>query len=264
MPPAHHCPRPRLPTRCATSLSMGLAFFGAPVWAQTAPPGEPLPDAAVAMASAPAAWASAGGLGVFHYTEPGVMRLTGPEASWQLRHHPTPPGWPDSVQLDLGVASLAYSSKGTGTLHAVPALSGRGTALWRLQANEDAIWRAGLQLDMVWTDLRGTSSTGHRGYRRLGSKAWAVLQREDASGARTEIGALLQGRQDSWLTDAGQPRDITNTQRRGVYLAYQHHAMGALSLRPWLRYSQIGNSTYDGPYLEPRNRTVQVGALIDW
>ena len=192
------------------------------------------------------------------------MQLTGPEATLQWRSQPAAPGWPNSLQVDLGAASLAYNSNGTGTMHAVPALSGRVTALWRLHANEDGTWRAGLQLDLVWTDLRGSSSTRRPGYRRLGSKAWAVLERESANGARTQIGSLLQGRQDSLLTDAGQPRDITNTQRSGVYLAYQHHAMGALSLRPWLRYSQIGKSAYDGPYFEPRNRTLQVGVLIDW
>ena len=194
------------------------------------------------------------------------MQLTGPEATLQWRSQPAAPGWPDSVQVDLGAASLAYSSNGTGTMHAVPALSGRGTALWRLHASEDATWRAGLQLDMVWTDLRGTTTVGdqiYRGYRRLGSKAWAVLERESADGARTQIGALLQGRQDSLLSDAGS-RDISNTQRSGLYLAYQHHPIGDMALRPWLRYSRIGKSAYDGPYFEPRNRTLQVGVLIDW
>lgn len=191
------------------------------------------------------------------------MQLTGPEATLQWRSQPAAPGWPDSVQVDLGAASLAYSSNGTGTMHAVPALSGRGTALWHLHVNEEATWRAGLQLDLVWTDLRGTSSTGHRGYRRLGSKAWAVLERESADGGRTQIGALLQGRQDSLLSDTGA-RDISNTQRSGLYLAYQHHAIGEMVLRPWLRYSQIGKSAYDGPYFEPSNRTLQVGVLIDW
>ena len=102
------------------------------------------------MVQAPLSTTSAWGLGLFHYTEPGVMQLTGPEATLQWRSQPAAPGWPNSLQVDLGAASLAYNSNGTGTMHAVPALSGRVTALWRLHANEDGTWRAGLQLDLVW------------------------------------------------------------------------------------------------------------------
>lgn len=209
-------------------------------------------------------WSAAWGGGVFLYKEPDVMQLSGPEVMLQLRYRPDAAYWPERLQADLGVALLRYTSTQSGNMDAVPALTGRGLALWRLHKSEDAaIWRAGLALDMVWTDLRGTSSTGNHGYRRLGSKAWAVLERESVDGARTQIGALLQGRQDSLLSDMGS-RDISNTQRNGLYLAYQHHAIGEMALRPWLRYSQIGKSAYDGPYFEPRNRTLQVGVLIAW
>ena len=247
-------------------VSICLGLCAASAWAQTGTSDETPEEAAVAQAASAMDWTSAWGLGLFHYEEPGVMRLSGPEAALQLHYRPTSPGWPDSVQLDLGVASLAYSSADTGSMHAVPALTGRGTALWRFHASENAIWRAGLQLDMVWTDLRGTTSSGNTGYRRLGSKAWAVLQQQSAGGARSEIGVLLQGRQDSLLTDAGGSRDITNTQRQGMYLAHQHSPLQALwpGLRPWVRYSQVGKSNTSGGYYEPRNRTLQVGGLIDW
>lgn len=254
-----------MPTPPFLRWSVCLVLSAATALAQADAPELALTDipVATALADKPAqSWAW--GVGWLHYTEPGVMRLHGPEATVQWQHRPTTTGWPEHLQVDVGAAALNYSSPSTGSLHAVPALSGRGTALWRLYGGENAVWRAGLQLDLLWTDLRGTSSTGHRGYRRLGSKAWAVLRHEAEDGARTEIGALLQGRQDSLLTDAGSSRDIRNTQRHGVYVAYQHSPIGALRWRPWLRYSRMERSEPDGAYYEPRDQMLQLGALLNW
>lgn len=182
------------------------------------------------------------GAGLAHYQEPGLMNLRGPQAWLQAQYWPTGPYLPELVQADLGAALLDYNSQGTGSLQHRPALDARGTVLWRIHA-ADGTWRGGLQVDLAWTDLRGTSSTGHRGYRRLGSKAWGVLQYESASGARTELGDLLRGRQDSLLSDAGG-RDVSNTQRKGYMLAYQHAPLSNLwhSPRPWVRYSDVGRS----------------------
>ena len=204
------------------------------------------------------------GVGLLRYQEPGLMRLTGPEVSLQAQYQPEHPNLPERMQLDLGAALVDYDSSHTGQLRDRAALNGRGTALWRLHS-APGLWHAGLQIDLAWTDLRGTSSTGHRGYRRLGSKAWAVLEHESTEGARTSLGILVRGRQDSLLSDVGN-RDVTNTQRRGYFLAYQHVPLAPewLSARPWARLSQVNRSDNDGIYYEPRNRTLQLGVLFDF
>ena len=238
-----------------------------PTQAEAAPPSATDRTANVAV-DAPQPLALAWGVGLFQYREPGWMRLTGPEATLQAQYRPTSAStswWPERLQADLGVALLDYTSDTTGRLHHRAGLNGRGTALWGIHASDSGTWLAGAQIDLAWTDLRGTSSSGHRGYRRLGSKAWVVLRHETAAGAHAEVGALLRGRQDSLLSDLGG-RDVTNSQRRGHYLLYQHTPLEGPGLRPrpWARYSEIGRSDNDGIYYEPRNRTLQLGVLFDW
>lgn len=248
----------------ATSLALGLPCFAQTAAAldETPAPAEesPAPSDLAPGNRFTRAW----GVGLLRYQEPGLMRLSGPEASLQVQYQPEHPNLPDRLQLDLGAGLLDYDSTRTGQLHHRAALNGRGTALWRIHS-APGNWHAGLQIDLAWTDLRGTSSTGHRGYRRLGSKAWAVLEHESTEGARTSLGILVRGRQDSLLSDVGN-RDVTNTQRSGYFLAYQHVPLAPewLSARPWARLSQVSRSDNDGIYYEPRNRTLQLGVLFDF
>lgn len=243
-------------------LLLIILLSSTPIRAQTEHPETPAPAPSAPTATEPTSllW----GLGLLHYQEPGWMRLLGPEAVAQIQHRSARADWPELLQLDLGASVVDYRSTDTGTLHDLPALNGRGTALWRLPV-QAGVWRGGLQIDLAWTDLRGTSSTGHIGYRRLGSKAWAVLQHEWPSGTRLEAGVLLRGRQDSLLSDAGG-RDITNIQRKGMYLHWQHAPIMAIgfSPRPWARLSHVERSDNDGRYYEPRNRTLHLGLLFDF
>lgn len=235
---------------------------------QTAPAPEaaavdPAPESALPAQGAASQWSW--GLGALHYREPGLMQLSGPQAGGQWRYRPSQDGWPSRLQLDAEVGGLRYTSSETGQLNGVLSLGGRASSLWPLHESGPSTWHAGLQIDLLWTDLRGTSSTGHLGYRRLGSKLWAVLQYEpDASGSQWQIGALLRGRQDSLLSDMGG-RDITNTQRQGVFVAYQHRPLpGVWGARPWLRYADVQRSDLDGRYYEPHNRQWQLGLLFDF
>lgn len=229
-----------------------------------------VPEEALRTASAdtPSTWSW--GLGALQYREPGLMQLSGPQAGLQWRYRPWQAGWstgwPEQMNMDAEIGGLRYSSHETGSLHGVVSLGGRASGLWRLHDSGDRAWHAGLQIDLLWTDLRGTSSTGHRGYRRLGSKLWAVLQfSPDALGSQWQWGALLRGRQDSLLSDMGE-RDITNTQRQGFFVAYQHRPLpGAWgAMRPWLRYADVRRSDLDGRYYEPHNRQLQIGLLFDF
>lgn len=218
-------------------------------------------------AESPRAWAV--GAGWWRYSEP-KMTLEGPQLTLYGRYELLKTGWPDRLEAELGAASLRYSSRDSGSLSHVPMLRGQASALWRLESSGQ--WRAGLQVEATWVDLRGTTSSGYAGYERLNSKAWAVLQYEHPSTASTEAGLLLRGRQQSWLSQAhpGLP-DITNTQKRGVYLAYRHspwqNAEGTgLSLRPLIRYTHVSDSDQVGAdrWYEPHNQTWQIGLEGRW
>ena len=215
----------------------------------------------------PTTWAA--GLGWWRYREP-VMKLEGPQLTLRGQHTSQQAGWPKLLEADIGVGSLRYSSHGSGSLSQVPMLRGQASALWDIEPSGQ--WRAGLQLEATWTDLRGTTSTGHSGYERFNSKAWAVLQYEPPSTSRTELGLLLRGRQQSYLSQANPTLpDITNTQKRGVFLAYRHSPLagpsgGGYGLRPWIRYTSVSNSDQVGVegWYEPRNRTLQIGLESSW
>ena len=218
--------------------------------------------------SPPTSWAV--GAGWWRYSEP-AMKLEGPELTLRTQHLVDgSPGWPDRLQADIGAGSLHYSSPSSGSLSQVPLLRGQAAALWQLPVSGP--WHAGLQVEATWVDLRGTTSNGQAGYERLNSKAWAVLQYVHASTASTEAGLLLRGRQQSWLSQANPNLpDITNTQKRGVYLAYRHSpwqsAEGTgLSLRPWIRYTRVSDSDQVGAdrWYEPNNRTWQIGLEGRW
>lgn len=215
----------------------------------------------------PTTWAA--GLGWWRYSEP-VMKLEGPQLTLRAQHTSQQAGWPDLLEADIGVGSLRYSSQGSGSLSQVPLVRGQASALWGVEPSGQ--WRAGLQLEATWTDLRGTTSTGHSGYERFNSKAWAVLQYEPPSTSRTELGLLLRGRQQSYLSQANPTLpDVTNTQKRGVFLAYRHSPLagpsgGGYGLRPWIRYTSVSNSDQVGVegWYEPRNRTLQIGLESSW
>lgn len=205
------------------------------------------------------------GMGWFHYKEPGLMQLMGPELSLEMRHKPQKRGWPDQLQAEAGAGLLRYTSQNTGNLDHVPYLGGRANALWRFHARSGSVWHAGLQLDLNWTDLRGHTRVGnqtYQGYRRMGSKLWAIVQHDHMDGHSTQVGALLRGRQDSFLSDVGY-RHITNTQRQGFLIAYQHSSISSsVQLRPWIRYVLVDDSDLDGPFYEPRNQLLQAGLLL--
>lgn len=211
------------------------------------------------------------GLAWFRYSE-ADMKLQGPELTWGVQHDLQQPGWPDRLEADLGMGSLRYTSQDSGSLSRLPLLHGRASVLWRLTPSSQL--RAGLQLEATWTDLRGTTSTGDSGYERLNTKAWLVLHCDHPGHARTEVGLLLRGRQQTFLSQVPvEPRlpDITNTQTQGVYLAYRHSPIGsseagAHGLRPWIRYTQVSASDQVSVYrwYEPRNRSLSLGLEYSW
>ncbi len=204
------------------------------------------------------------------YSEP-QMLLQGPRvslsASWtrQLAGHP--------FRLDglLAGADLRYSSRNTGSISHAPGLSGHIAGLWQLSHAGSELWSGGLQLELDWTDLHGTSSTGHHGYRRQGTKAWLILEHDNPQTGRLQGGWLLRGRQFSQLSDVPQQiplANVVNTQRRGAFLKYEYTVTQG-ALKDWqldLRYMRVEASDKTGQsgWYEPRNQTWVVDLKKSW
>lgn len=210
------------------------------------------------------------GAGWYRYSEP-EMQLQGPML--QLRHtrRINATGWPDLLVADAALASLNYSSQGTGAMNHLPGLFGRVSALWRLPTDTTGHWFAGPTLDLDWTDLRGTSSSGHYGYRRQGTRIWAELQLTQNAWGNVQIGALWRGRQLSQLTDIPDytGADLVNTQRQGWFAGWDYLFAEDSQLPGWqasARYTVISNSDKIGRqgWYEPRNATWQLSLRKPW
>lgn len=204
------------------------------------------------------------GLGWTRYSEP-IMALQGSTVTMRTAIERTPLGWmPEQIGGELTLSRLDYTSQQTGKLDDVPGVGWRVHALWSMPAMVGRTWRLGLEYEGFWNDLRGTSTTGHRGYERFSNKAW--LQARAAPWAETELqlGVLLRGWQDSWLSQAHPALpNVTNLQSAGFTVRYQHSpwTLSGRPVQPWVRYTQIARSdeVTAQRWYEPRNRTLVLG-----
>lgn len=251
----------------ASALTTCLLMVSAAM-AQEAPSAEASqnPQAALSVPAIQLHW----GGGWLRYSEP-HMRLEGPMARLQWRTLQNHSVWPDVLVADVAAADLRYNSQSTGTIHHVPGLSSRISGLWNLDANAASPLLAGLQLELDWTDMRGTSSTGHKGYRRQGSKAWMVMQYPNVVWGTLQAGALLMGRQLSQLSDIPGNRipDIINSQKQGWFANYTRILDKDSMLPGWqasVRYSLVQSSDKIGHqgWYEPRNQTWLLSLQKPW
>jgi hypothetical protein len=116
---------------------------------------------------------------------------------------------------------------------------------------------------MQWTDLRGSSSTGHRGYERLGVRGWWGVDVDPVPGARLGAAVLLHGRQHSWLSQANQTLpNIVNRQTKGWWLQLELAPVDRWAqLQPWFEVKHIAESDKQGRqgWFEPENTQWQIG-----
>ena len=228
--------------------------------------GQPAAEAEAA-ARPPAGWQLQDrrlGLGWWHYEEPD-MRLQGPAVTLQLALQP-PPGQlrPDVIGGELLLATLDYRSNGTGSLSGVPGVGWGAHALWAMPPASGHAWRLGLAYEGFWNDLQGSTSNGYRGYERMSNRLWLQARARPLPDAELQLGVLLRGWQDSWLSQADtRLPDVRNVQKSGLTLRYRHSAwqLGSQSVQPWVRYTWVGKSDEVGAqrWYEPRNRTLDLG-----
>ncbi len=198
------------------------------------------------------------------YTEPN-MSLNGPGLYVGVERHTGDTRWwvPQSGRASAVVGQLAYGSERTGTLKSVPWLHMQMGLRWRLPSWAGHSWSTGPILELQWTDLRGSSSTGHRGYERLGIRGWWGIDISPAPDTRLSAAMLLHGRQHSQLSQANPSiPNVVNRQTSGWWLQLELAPIERLAqFQPWIEVKQIAESDKQGlqSWHEPDNTQWQIG-----
>lgn len=194
-------------------------------------------------------------------------------------------GWFWGGDASQSHGNVSYSSSGSGSRGGNPDVVTEA----RLTLGRDFPFArqllapyTGLGYRTVYTDLRGTTTTGAQGYRRSGQYTYIPLGithrlrlGPDARFSTSlEYDLLLEGRQLSYLSDAdATSNDPVNTQRQGYGLRLTgHHETAAWSFGAYLHYWNLSDSdaalrtlggTPSAPLVTvPRNTTREAGLQL--
>lgn len=229
-------------------------------------------------------WLVGGLVSQARYREAGLMQLRGPRLGlWAEKSMGHWDEWQTTLRGQLQSSAMHYSSPVSGELANVPyqEMDVRVTAQHPL-AKTDTPWgpwqwstSAGLGYRLHYNDLRGTTSQGAVGYRRLNQRLELPLglQAQSATGisVRMEWSAALYGSHTTYMSDVGALGNATVQQKSqawAVELGWQPWPQWALSLyhrqastqatAPW-------RSTINGVtqrYLEPASSWHDTGIRI--
>jgi hypothetical protein len=259
--------------RALIFIGMAAAFSAGTALAQV-----PAPTARGSLATK-GGWEEGAQFARYRYEEPGLMWLKGDRSGISGAY--TALGLQEvHVRLEARFSYGELEYQGSGTLRGVPdylfemrALVGKdmraGGVVW--------VPFVGLGYRSLYNDLRGTTSTGALGYRRL-SRYWYVPM---GLGLRLGIGAGLvlapqveydaftSGRQRSYLGDTGIGfNDVTNRQHHGRGYRAQLMLEGRRwAFGPWTHYWKVKDSDIQPiglgfAGLEPANWTRESGVEL--
>ena len=225
-------------------------------------------------------WATSAGLN--SYTEPGLMRLQGPELGLHLRLSDVAWGGHWGLEADVLYGRLDYESTDTGRKTDIPNIETRSRIMYAHTGQRTAGPSLGLSYGLafhtLWSNLEGPTTTNSGGYLRKSFQLWAPVRwRESlAPGAwatawTAEGGVLLSGQHISMLSQVSSNFiDVTNRQDKGVYLQFSsEHRQGlrAGAWSPYVRLTWLGDSDTvqfsridQRAGIEPMSRRWQVGA----
>lgn len=253
-------------------IGMAAAVWGTAALAEMNAP----PEALVTRSG----WEIGGQVARYHYEEPDLMWLKGDRfgatgsytVAYEKRVY-------SRIELRWSYGELNY--QGSGTLNNVPdqlfearALAGRDYGIGETMAWSPYV---GVAFRYLFNDLRGTTSTGDRGYRRdssyfyvpLGVTLRMRLGEEWVLAPQFEYDAFVYGVQRSFLSDAGfGDPDVTNRQRRGRgYRAQLMFEGPRWSFGPWMHYWNVKDSDIQANGaglggLEPANWTRESGVEL--
>ncbi len=203
-----------------------------------------------------------------NYSEP-QMNLKGPELGlhWQSRHLKA-----STLEADVHVGLQNYSSALSGQLDSVLNVDTRWRALRTLTTQPQ--WQYGLALHTHSNFLRGTTTLGFGGYDRLSTQVWLPLRWQSVGNQpwAMDAGWLLWGEHVSRLSQVNSNlQDVTNTQRRGIYLQVSQKMSTSRSvIEPYARWTRVDVSDIrtvmiDGQIrgaYEPQNNRMNLG--VKW
>lgn len=225
------------------------------------------------------------------YSEAGLMQVQGPRLGVSAaRDWITQSAWQITVQGQLNFSAMHYTSPISGELANVPDLETdlRITALHPLRrslnggaAHEPGTWQwaaySGLAHRLHYNDLRGTTTVGHIGYRRLNQRTYLPIglqaTRAGASAlfARFEITPSIHGTHSTYMTDTGATRDATVLQKSqgwALQVGWQpqpgwrvraHHRQWTTSATATWPSTRRGLTRF---YIEPASLWRETGLLI--
>ena len=225
-------------------------------------------------------WATSAGLN--SYTEPGLMRLQGPEMGLYLRLSDVAWGGHWGLEADVLYGRQDYESTNTGRKSDIPNIETRSRIMYAHTAQSTAGPALGLSYGLafhtLWSNSEGATTTNNGGYLRKAYQLWAPLRWRQglAPGAwatawTAEGGVLLTGQHISMLSQVSSNFiDVTNRQNKGAYLQFSsEHRQGlrAGAWSPYVRFTWLGDSDTvpisridQRAGLEPLSQRWQVGA----
>jgi hypothetical protein len=263
-------PAPRL-VRCALLLACAALVLSVPARSE-----EPLTTEADVASPAGSGLDMSFHLGWHAYREPALaMRLDGPVVGLRLGARP---GLLRGGLIEFAgeVGTVDYRSDSSGTREGARRIRTDGFVFigplrpgWQPQP--------GIGFGTEWTDLRGFTTGGAKGYERFNLSLWFAAQwwLEPLSlperPATLRAGVLLSGWQASYLSQVSSSYgDVINRQRRGLSLAldapWQFEGWrGSLGLRVQ-RYADSGidYSPGLGPVYEPANRSFDLRLSVQY
>ena len=225
-------------------------------------------------------WATSAGLN--SYTEPGLMRLQGPEMGLHLRLSDVAWGGHWGLEADVLYGRQDYESENTGRLTNIPNIETRSRIMYAHTAQRTEGPAMGLSYGLavhtLWNNLEGPTTTNNGGYLRTAIQLWAPVRWREQLGAgrwatawTAEGGLLISGQHTSKLSQVSSDYyDVTNRQNKGAYLQFSsEHRQGlrAGAWSPFVRFTWLGDSDTvpisrvdQSKGTEPLSQRWQVGA----
>lgn len=216
-------------------------------------------------------WEASAKVSHYDYKEPGFMGISGPlfgigaEYTHQLEKN-------SFLRLDGTLMAGFLDYEGSGNLNNTENFYGDIRAFYQ----RDLILESGLNISpyvglgyrFLYNDLRGATTTGAGGYRRLSNYIYLPLGLKTQTviaghlfDLNAELGVLLRGYQKSNLSDFySNVTDVTNEQKTGQNFRLSAlYKFGQWSAGPYYNHWWIGNSQLENGYYEPKNTTTEFG-----
>jgi hypothetical protein len=225
-------------------------------------------------------WATSAGLN--SYSEPGLMRLQGPEMGLHLQLSDVAWGGHWGLEADVLYGRQDYESTGTGRKTNIPNIETRSRIMYAHTAQRTEGPAMGLSYGLavhtLWNNLEGPTTTNNGGYLRTAIQLWAPVRWREQLGAgrwatawTAEGGLLISGQHTSKLSQVSSDYyDVTNRQNKGAYLQFSsEHRQGlrAGAWSPFVRFTWLGDSDTvpisrvdQSKGTEPLSQRWQVGA----